>query len=95
MPQSISPAVLLVALGLLPAASALAASQPLLCAQLAGVAGGLVGTPGIKSVDATVVPAVGNNVSYCQVNVLYGTSPEQNTCASACRSGCSTGALAV
>jgi hypothetical protein len=52
--------------------------QPLLCAQLAGAAGGLVGEPGIKSVDSAIVPAVGNGVSYCQVNVLYGTSAEQN-----------------
>jgi hypothetical protein len=53
-------------------------AQPLMCSQLAGNAGGLLGTPGIKSVNATVVPAAGNNLSYCQVNVLYGTSPEQN-----------------
>jgi hypothetical protein len=53
-------------------------AQPLMCSQLAGDAGGLLGTPGIKSVNATVVPAAGNNLSYCQVNVLYGTSPEQN-----------------
>ena len=52
--------------------------QPLLCAQLAGEAGGLVGAPGIKSVNSAIVPAAGNNVSYCQVNVLYGTSAEQN-----------------
>lgn len=52
--------------------------QPLLCAQLAGDAGDLVGSPGIKSVASAIVPASGNNVSYCQVDVLYGTSPEQN-----------------
>jgi hypothetical protein len=52
--------------------------QPLMCSQLAGDAGGLVGTPGIKSVAAAIVPAAGNNVSYCQVNVLYGTSEQQN-----------------
>ena len=52
--------------------------QPLLCAQLAGDAGGLVGSPGIKSVASIVVPPAGSNVSYCQVDVLYGTSPEQN-----------------
>jgi hypothetical protein len=51
---------------------------PLLCAQLAGDAGGLVGTPGIKSVSATVIPAAGNNRAYCQVNVLYGESAQQN-----------------
>jgi hypothetical protein len=53
-------------------------AQPHMCSQLAGEAGGLVGTPGIKSVSATVVQAAGSNVAYCQVNVLYGTSPEQN-----------------
>lgn len=70
-------AALLVAAGMLSGAGALAA-QPLLCAQLAGPAGGLLGTPGIKSVDATVIPAAGSNVSYCQVNLRYGTSPAQN-----------------
>ena len=51
---------------------------PLMCSQLAGEAGGLVGSPGIKTVSAAIVPAAGNNVSFCQVDVLYGTSPEQN-----------------
>jgi hypothetical protein len=80
-------AAVLIGTGLLPTGAAAApnkhtpaapAAQPLLCAQLAGEAGGLVGTPGIKAVTAAVSPAVGNNVAYCQVNVLYGTSPEQN-----------------
>jgi hypothetical protein len=53
-------------------------AQPLLCAQLAGAAGGLVCSPGIKSVTAAVVPAAGGNVSYCQVDVLVGTSEQQN-----------------
>ena len=73
------PVALLIGAGVmtgLPAAAAPA--QTLMCPQLAGEAGGLVGTPGIKSIGATVVPAAGNNVSYCQVNVLYGTSPQQN-----------------
>ncbi|HSW24771.1 MAG TPA: tannase/feruloyl esterase family alpha/beta hydrolase [Burkholderiaceae bacterium] len=52
--------------------------QPLMCSQLAGDAGGLVGAPGIKAVTAVIAPAAGNNVSFCQVDVLYGTSPEQN-----------------
>ena len=42
--------------------------QPLMCSQLAGAAGDLVGTPGIKTVTAAVVPAAGANVSYCQVD---------------------------
>ena len=52
--------------------------QPLMCSQLAGQAGGLVDRPGIKSVAASLVPAAGNNVSFCQVDVLYGTSAQQN-----------------
>jgi len=52
--------------------------QPLMCSQLAGDAGGLVGAPGIKAVTAVIAPAAGDNVSFCQVDVLYGTSPEQN-----------------
>jgi hypothetical protein len=59
-------------------AAAQPAAQPLMCSQLAGDAGGLVGALGIKSVSATVVPAAGNNVAYCQVNVLYGESAQQN-----------------
>jgi hypothetical protein len=57
---------------------ATAPPQPLLCAQLAGNAGGLVGAPGIKAVTAAIVPAAGNNKAYCQVDVLYGTSAQQN-----------------
>jgi len=53
-------------------------AHPLMCSQLAGDAGGLVGAPGIKSVAAAIVPAAGANVSFCQVDVLYGTSAEQN-----------------
>jgi hypothetical protein len=52
--------------------------QPLMCSQLAAAAGGLAGAPGIKSVTSAIVPAAGNNVSYCQVDVLYGTSAQQN-----------------
>lgn len=52
--------------------------QPLMCSQLAGAAGGLVGAPGIKSVASAIVPAAGANVSFCQVDVLYGTSAQQN-----------------
>jgi len=52
--------------------------QPLMCSQLAGDAGGLVGKPGIKSVTAVVVAAAGSNLSFCQVDVLYGTSAQQN-----------------
>jgi Tannase and feruloyl esterase len=45
------------------------------CATLAS---GLTGSSGIKSVSSILVPASGTNVAYCQVNLLYGTSPDQN-----------------
>lgn len=52
--------------------------EPLSCGQLAGPGGGLVGTAGIKNVVAAVIPAAGSNASHCQVDILYGESPEQN-----------------
>jgi hypothetical protein len=52
--------------------------QPLMCSQLGGTAGGLVGAAGVKAVTAAIVPATGANASYCQVDVLYGTSAQQN-----------------
>ena len=53
--------------------------QPMTCAQLAtDPAAGLLGGRFIKSVKSAVVPASGANASFCQVDVLYGTSPEQN-----------------
>jgi hypothetical protein len=53
-------------------------AHPLTCAELAAAEGGLLGAPGVKTVTSTIIPASGANASYCQVNVLYGTSPEQN-----------------
>ena len=48
---------------------------PVQCELLAAdVAGNL----DIKSVTSQLIPASGSNKAYCQVNVLYGTSPEQN-----------------
>lgn len=44
----------------------------------ASLAGGLTGKQGIKSANSVVVAAAGGNVSYCQVNILYGTNPNQN-----------------
>jgi Tannase and feruloyl esterase len=41
-------------------------------------ANGLEGDPVIKSASSALIPASDGNQSYCQVNVLYGTSPEQN-----------------
>jgi hypothetical protein len=54
-------------------------SSPAMCTQLAtDPALGLAGNPVIKSVNSAIIPASPPNQSYCQVNVLYGTSPEQN-----------------
>jgi len=54
-------------------------SGPVTCSQLATDPSlGLVGNRDIKSVNSVIIPASGQNKSYCQVNVLYGTSPEQN-----------------
>ena len=44
----------------------------------ASLAGGLTGKQGIKSANSVIVAAAGGNVSYCQVNILYGTNPNQN-----------------
>jgi len=38
----------------------------------------LVGNPNIKSLTSTVIAASGSNKAYCQVNVLYGESADQN-----------------
>jgi len=52
---------------------------PVHCAELAtNPENGLAGNPTVKSVTSTIVAASGSNVSYCQVNVLYGTNPNQN-----------------
>jgi Tannase and feruloyl esterase len=39
---------------------------------------GLAGNSGIKSANGMVVAAAGRNSAYCQVNLLYGTNPDQN-----------------
>ncbi len=52
---------------------------PVSCVLLAtDPANGLLENPVIKSVNSVVVAASGTNAGYCQVNVLYGTTPEQN-----------------
>ena len=54
-------------------------SAPVTCSQLAAdPALGLAGNKLIKSVNSTIIPASGPNRGHCQVNVLYGESPEQN-----------------
>ncbi len=56
-----------------------ASGPPVTCRQLAAdPALGLALNPVIKSVSSVIIPPSGPNKSYCQVNVLYGTSPEQN-----------------
>lgn len=58
---------------LLPAANAAVG-----CAELAtNPANGLLGAPGVKSVTSQIV-AANATVSYCQVNILYGTNANQN-----------------
>ncbi len=53
--------------------------EPVSCTDLATDPGnGLLGAPGVKSVNSQITPASGPNVSYCQVNILYGTNPDQN-----------------
>ena len=55
------------------------APEPVSCAELATDPGnGLLGAPGVKSVNSQVIPASGPNVSYCEVNILYGEDPDQN-----------------
>ena len=39
---------------------------------------GLLGNSVVKSVNSAIIPASGSNKSYCQVNILYGTNPNQN-----------------
>jgi len=52
---------------------------PVSCAELAtDPDNGLLGARGVKSVTSLIVPAIGSNLAQCQVNILYGTSPEQN-----------------
>src|ERR1044071_2690650 len=39
---------------------------------------GLAGNPAVKSVTSQIIAATGANASYCQVDILFGTSPAQN-----------------
>jgi hypothetical protein len=41
-------------------------------------ANGLAGNPNVKSATSAIVPASGTNASFCSVNLLYGTNPNQN-----------------
>jgi hypothetical protein len=52
---------------------------PVSCAALAtDPDNGLAGNPAVKSVTSQIVPANGTNAAHCQVNILFGTSPDQN-----------------
>ncbi len=72
--------VTLVALAALaPVTSAVAAGRPVSCTELAtDPRHGLLVNRAIKSVTSSIIPASGPNVAYCQVNLTYGKSPEQN-----------------
>jgi hypothetical protein len=75
----LTPLVLGMALVASPAAGKDAPGRPVPCRQLAAdPALGLAGNTAIKSASSDIVPASGPNRSYCQVNLVYGTSPEQN-----------------
>jgi hypothetical protein len=53
--------------------------SPVPCAELAtNPDHGLAGNPLVKSASSSVIPTAGANVSYCRVNLLYGTNPNQN-----------------
>jgi len=52
---------------------------PVSCAEVAiDPANGLAGNPSVKSATSQIIPAAGANVAYCQVNILFGTNPNQN-----------------
>jgi Tannase and feruloyl esterase len=52
---------------------------PVSCAELAtDPANGLAGNPDVKSATSKIVNAAGANVAFCQVDILFGTNPNQN-----------------
>ncbi|MEJ2246861.1 MAG: hypothetical protein P8Y80_12405 [Acidobacteriota bacterium] len=52
---------------------------PVTCDEFAtDPANGLPGNPNVKSSSSQIIPAAGPNVAHCQVDILYGTNPEQN-----------------
>src|ERR1041384_5194339 len=57
----------------------LAAASTVRCRQLAPhPANGLAGNASVKSATSRIIAASGSNVSYCQVDILFGTSAAQN-----------------
>ena len=55
----------------------IAVAQPATCAQLTSLPP-MASNPDVKSANSQIVAAQGANKSYCQVNILYGTNPDQN-----------------
>lgn len=54
-------------------------AAPVHCGELATVPRhGLAGNPVVKSATSQIVPASGASASYCQVDIVVGTRPEQN-----------------
>jgi hypothetical protein len=52
---------------------------PVSCAELAtDPANGLAGNPDVKSATSQIKAASGANVAFCQVDILFGTNPNQN-----------------
>jgi len=51
------------------------ASGPVICVNLAGI---VATEAGVKSVTSTIIPPSGPNKTYCEVDILYGTNPNQN-----------------
>ena len=50
-------------------------NRPIDCTEVAGT---VTGSPGVKSATSAIVPPSGTNRGYCRVNILYGTSADQN-----------------
>jgi hypothetical protein len=84
--RAVSAALVLLALAALAPAPSAARDRhkpppygPVPCVELAtDPANGLAENPGVKSVTSQIIAASGPNVAYCQVNLLYGTNPDQN-----------------
>lgn len=68
-------ALVVLTTALVPAASA--GGTPPSCAVLAADPA-ITGNPAIKSAASAIVPASGQSVAYCKVQLLYGTNPNQN-----------------
>src|SRR5262245_12568219 len=60
------------------AGAVLPMAPPVSCAELAtDPANGLAGNATIKSATSRIVPANGANASYCQVDLVYSSNPDQ------------------